>query len=131
MASYQPKCIITDKPQAYRAGVIKNFYSFRNPHATEHINKIAFVKEANNNMIERSNGIIKDRLKVTRGLKDAQSAWILFDGFNLVHRNFLTEHSAIKTAPAKACHIDLPIIDGWADMMTWGVRWQTMKGLRA
>jgi len=126
MASYQPKCIITDKLQAYRIGVIKNFYSYKNPGTTVHINKIAFVKETNNNMIERSNGVIKDRLKVTRGLKNAQSARILLDGFNLVHRNFLTEHSAIKMTPAKACHIDLPIEDGWADMIRWGTYWQTI-----
>jgi len=126
MASYSPKYIVTDKLAAYRAGVNRNFYSNTKPR-TEHINRIGFVKLTNNNMIERSNGVIKDRLKPMRGLKNIQSARILLDGFNLVHRNFLTVHSAINTTPAKACHIDLPIEDGWADMMKWATYWQNAK----
>ncbi len=126
MASYSPKYIVTDRLGAYRTGVKRNFY-FNSKPRTEHINKIHFMKDFNNNMIERSNGVIKDRLKPMRGLKSVESARILLDGFNLVHRNFLTEHSAIGTTPAKACHIDLPIEDGWAEMIGWATKWNTLK----
>ena len=128
MASYSPKYIVTDKLPAYRAGVNRNFYTNTKPR-TEHINRIGFVKLTNNNMIERSNGVIKDRLKPMRGLKNAQSARILLDGFNLVHRNFLTVHSTIGMTPAKACHIDLPIRDGWADMIRWSTYWQSLRAI--
>ena len=60
-----------------------------------------FTAEVNTNIIERFQGIVKERTKVMRGLKTLASAKVISEGF-IIHYNFLRPHMTLKgETPAK------------------------------
>jgi transposase-like protein len=62
---------------------------------THHIRKPRFIDKANNNMVERLHGTIKERTKTMRGLDDSESARNVVDGLRLAY-NFIRPHSALN-----------------------------------
>ena len=123
----RPQVILTDKLGAYNAGVRRNFYSNRTPNAVMH-GHIHFAAEANNNMIERFHGTLKERTKVMRHLKRAETAHAILDGFTIEY-NFLREHEAIGgLTPAAKAGIDLPFEDGWGDLIRWATHYRARTG---
>ena len=70
----------------------KNFSQYNNPR-TKHIRHIRFKGDNNNNKMERTNGEVRDREKVTRGLKKVDSP--LLKGIQIYH-NYIREHEGLN-----------------------------------
>lgn len=102
-AGKAPKQILTDKLHAYIDGIELVFGG-----DTEHIQTKPFVKENGTNMIERWHSTLKERTKVMRALKDANSALAFIDGF-LVYYNYFRPHMSLDgKTPAEEAGIDYP-----------------------
>ena len=56
-------------------------------------------KRTNNNVMERLNGTIRERLKVMRGLQDRESAEVMTSTF-VNYYNHIKIHSVLGTTPA-------------------------------
>ena len=67
----------------------------------------------NNNRIERYHNEIKARTKVMRGMQNPMG---ILDGIR-IHHNFIREHQTLGTTPAKVAGIELPMEDGWGDLI--------------
>ena len=123
-----PELIVTDRMPAYAEGIRKNFYS--NREGRLHLNRIHLRNaKANNNTMERKWGTDRERTKVMRSFKRADSAAAILAGAT-VHYNFLREHEALggKT-PAAEAGIALPFEDGWGDLIRWATYWNGRRGL--
>ncbi len=124
----RPNLIITDRLQAYREGIRKNFYL-----ASEgrlHLNRIHLTDgKANNNRMERKWGGDRERTKVMRAFKRADSAAAILDGLT-VHRNFMRDHEALGMTPAQKAGISLPMDenDGWGCLIRWTAYWNARRG---
>lgn len=121
-AKVRPLRITSDGLQAYQEGIRKVFYGRRRQDRVEYIRSPGIRGRANNNLIERFHGTLKDRTKVMRGLKAEHSGGTILDGF-VAHYNLLRGHLALDgRTPAQAADLDLPLEGGWADLVkvaTW------------
>ncbi|MBI2184657.1 MAG: IS1/IS6 family transposase [Thaumarchaeota archaeon] len=106
--SQTPDFIVTDKLPAYKQAITKEFYTMRKPR-TEHV-KLKNIREGtNNNIVERLNGTVRERLKVMRGLDHDESAQKIIDGKKLYY-NYLRPHQALNgLTPAEKAGIDLKL----------------------
>lgn len=69
-------------------------------------------KRENNNRIERSNGTLRERVKVQRGWKTPKS--VLAEG-NRLQYNFVKPHMALEgKTPANAAGIN---VNGWKELL--------------
>ncbi len=104
----KPDFIVTDKLPAYRDAITKEFYTNTNP-KTKHV-KLKNIREGtNNNIVERLNGTVRERLKVMRGLDHDESAQKLIDGKRLNY-NYLRPHQSLNgKTPAEKAGIDLQL----------------------
>jgi hypothetical protein len=101
-----PNVLVADGLESY-ASAFKQTYAKKH---TQHIRKPRFIDKANNNMIERLHGTIKERTKTMRGLDDSKSASNMVDGLRLAY-NFTRPHSALnERTPAEAA--GLPSLGG-------------------
>lgn len=111
-----PKVIMTDRLSSYDEG-IKMAYGDN----VKHLQVKKFTARPNDNVIERMQGIIKDRSKVMRGLKKMDTARLITDGF-LVHYNFFRPHETLATkqnkfrTPAEKAEIKLPY-ENWLGLI--------------
>lgn len=104
VADKKPKTVVTDGLPAYRKAFKKEFFTLRNPR-TKHVRKPRFIDQTNNNMVERLNGTIREREKVTRNLKD--QARVIIEGYRNYY-NLLRPHQALNgRTPAEESGIDL------------------------
>ncbi len=87
MAGKQPKTLITDGLNSY-----KEASRFEFPQ-TQHIREIMLKGSIHNNKMERMNGEVRDREKVMRGLKNADSP--ILKGIQVYH-NFIRPHESLK-----------------------------------
>ncbi|MHB8483792.1 MAG: IS6 family transposase [Nitrospiria bacterium] len=108
-----PIRLITDGLGSYQ-----NAYEseFKNPsRQTEHIREIGFNEEIHNNKNERLNGEIRQREKVMRGLKQADTP--ILTGYQIFH-NFIRTHEALKgKTPAEACGIEIKGDNKWKTLI--------------
>jgi len=73
-------------------------------------------------VVERLQGTLKDRLKVTRGLENGEE---LLKGW-FAHYNFVRPHQGLNgMTPAEAAGIDLNLNDGWGDLIEQATKYQT------
>ncbi len=113
-AGKKPKTLITDGLHSYHQGYLKEFYTLKGPR-TEHIRHIAFKGDKNNNRMERLNGEIRDREKVMRGLKRADSP--ILSGYQIYH-NYLRPHAGLNgRTPAEACGIGIRGENKWVTLI--------------
>ncbi len=109
-ADAPPKSITTDKLGSY-TGAIKQVF----PDA-EHIQSEGIRAELNNNLSERLQGTIKDRVKTMRGLDGLESGQRYFDGW-VVQYNLFREHEGIKgQTPSEMAGVNPPFTE-WADVV--------------
>jgi transposase-like protein len=110
----KPMIFITDGLPAYHDAYKKEFWTQKAPR-TEHIRHIRLRGDMNNNKMERMNGEVRDREKVLRGLKKADSA--MLSGYQLFH-NYVRPHEGLggKT-PAEACGIKVEGQDKWKTLI--------------
>lgn len=100
IAGKKPKTVVTDGLRAYQKAFKKEFFTLRGPR-TKHVRKPRFTDQANNNIVERLQGTIREREKVTRNLKE--KAPIIIEGYRNYY-NFIRPHMALngKTPAEKA-----------------------------
>jgi len=108
-----PNVLVTDGLASYASAFDQTFAKKH----TQHLRKPRFIDKANNNMIERLHGTIKERTKTMRALDDSKSAHGMVDGLRLSY-NFLRPHTALNgKTPAEAA--GLPSLGD-------GNRWKTL-----
>jgi len=103
-AGKRSKTVVTDGLRSYQKAFKKEFFTLKGPR-TEHIRKPRFTDQANNNIVERLNGTIREREKVTRNLKEEVSTVI--EGYRNYY-NLIRPHQALNgKTPAEIANIDL------------------------
>lgn len=106
---YRPWYIVTDGLQAYRKGISKAFWRNKSYYRkTKHVRLVRFFDKVNNNIMERVNGTMKDKIKVMRGFKSLEGANTLMNGF-IIHYNFVRNHMTYNKTPAEVAGIDLKL----------------------
>jgi putative transposase len=110
-AGKAPKVVMTDKLAAYLDGIELAFGA-----DAKHEQGSPFDVQTNTNLIERFQGTLKDRTKVLRGLKRADTAKKFIEGF-LIHYNYFRPHISLKgKTPARKAGIILSVND-WLDVV--------------
>lgn len=92
VAGKKPKTVITDGLQAYKDAFNKEFFTLKNPR-TQHISHIKLSGDMNNNIVERLNGTIREREKVTRNLKE--QAPTIIEGYRNYY-NLIRPHQSLN-----------------------------------
>jgi transposase-like protein len=96
-----PTALITDGLPAYHEAFNKEYGTMKRE--SIHINAIKLSGDMNNNKMERFNGSVRDREKVTRGLKKNETP--ILAGMQVYH-NFIKPHEGLNgRTPAEACGI--------------------------
>ena len=114
-AGKRPKLLITDGLPAYHQAYMKEYETNSIATTTHHIRKITLTGEQNNNKMERLNGEIRDREKVMRGLKRADTP--ILTGYQIYH-NFIRPHESLDgRTPADECGIKVEGNDKWLTLI--------------
>jgi len=106
VAKKKPISLYVDGLPAYIEAYNKVFRTMRKDTRPELIRKVGIKAIRNNNPVERLHGTLKDRTRITRGLKEAETVETLLEGWT-VHYNYVRKHQSLKgRTPAQACGID-------------------------
>src|SRR5713101_7179776 len=106
LSNKRPNTFITDGAPNFHDAFNKEFFTLKDPR-TRHISHIRLQGDHNNNKMERLNGEVRDREKVMRGLKKANTE--ILRGYQIYH-NYFRPHMALNgKTPAEKCGI---IIEG-------------------
>jgi putative transposase len=92
-AGKRPHILITDGLRSYRDAWLKEFRTNKQIDSTVHIRNIRLAGTHNNNKMERLNGEIRDREKVTRNLKTEDSP--ILAGLQIYH-NYVRGHMGLN-----------------------------------
>ena len=93
-AGKHPTFIVTDGCMSYEQSIPLALGN------TNHIRLVSITdKRTNNNVMERLNGTIRERIKVMRGLQDRKSADLMTEAFGNYY-NHIKIHSSLGTTPA-------------------------------
>jgi len=113
----RPDFVVTDKLGAYNQAFNREFYTNRKPQ-TKHVRLKNIREGANNNIVERLHGTLRERTKVMRGLDHDESAQKLIDGKRFYY-NFIRPHQALNgKTPAEAAGINLNLGDNkWLELI--------------
>jgi putative transposase len=105
-----PEKVYTDSLRHYNSGIAKKF-----PDA-ERITNCGIMKAyANNNRVERLNGTLRERTKVTRGWKAGKTP--IAEG-QRIHYNFVKPHMAFEgKTPAEATGIKIEGENKWRELV--------------
>ncbi len=106
----KPETIITDGLPTYHDVSVKEYWSAKST-TTEHIRHIHLQKDLNNAKMERLNGEIRDREKVTGGLKRKDTP--ILKGYQIFHI-YLRPHEGLDDkTPAEKCGIKVEGSNKW------------------
>jgi putative transposase len=109
VADKSPTMLITDALGSYAMAAKLDF-----PKA-EHVREIAFAGKIHNNKMERMNGEVRDREKVMRGLKRADTP--ILKGAQIYH-NYIREHEGLQgKTPAEAAGIEVKGENKWLTLI--------------
>jgi transposase-like protein len=107
VAKKKPASIYCDGLPAYVDGYNKVFRTLRKEGRPELIRRVGIRNIHNQNAVERLHCTLKDRLKVTRGLKGEEKVRALLEGW-VVHYNYVRKHQTLKgRTPAQASGIEM------------------------
>ncbi len=109
MRAEKPLQVVTDGLQAYVNTVPATWYknTYKDSEQVKHI-RTHQPNDYRNNIIERIQGTIRERIKVMRGFKNNLSAKAILDLFTIYY-NFIRIHQGIGMTPAEACGIKLAL----------------------
>jgi transposase-like protein len=110
-----PDVIVTDGLQAYKTAIPNEFYDYSPNVRNPHLRLKDFETFPNNNILERLNGTVRERLKVMRGIMSPED----FANAILVYYNYLRPHQALDGhTPAEMANIPIDL-DGnrWLKMI--------------
>jgi putative transposase len=110
-AGKTPKVVVTDHLRAYLDGIELAYGS-----DTKHRQGEPFTLENNTNLIERFHGMLKDRTKVMRALKNKHTLQRFTDGW-LVNYNYFRPHMSLDgKTPAEEAGLKYEN-HSWADIV--------------
>jgi len=110
-AGKMPEVVITDKLSSYIDGIHLASHG-----RIRHIQSTPFRDKNSTALVERFQGILKQRTNVIRHFKDFETARLLTEGW-LIHYNFFKEHEALgNVSPAKHMKVEMPFAD-WNDIV--------------
>ncbi|MGB8035407.1 MAG: DDE-type integrase/transposase/recombinase [Nitrososphaeraceae archaeon] len=110
----RPNTLISDGAPNFNDAFKKEFYTNTNP-KTIHIKHIRLQGDHNNNKMERFNGEVRDREKVMRGLKKADTP--ILTGYQIYH-NYMRPHQGLDgKTPAEACGIKIEGENKWITLI--------------
>jgi transposase-like protein len=114
-AGKRPHILITDGLRSYRDAYLKEFRTNKFSDNTVHIRQITLQGQHNNNAMERMNGEIRDREKVTRNLKRTDSP--ILKGMEIYH-NFVRPHMGLDgKTPADLAGIEVQGKNKWLTLI--------------
>jgi len=114
----KPTTVITDSLPAYIRTVYRGWYknAYTKEEMVQHI-RITEKNDCRNNIIERIQGTIRERVKVMRGFHNPQSAELILNLF-VIWYNFLRIHQGIGMTPAEKAGVKLNLgIDKWLNLI--------------
>jgi transposase-like protein len=115
VAGKAPSKIITDGARNFQAGIESEFYRESKALALVHDRDIRFNGQIHNNKMERMNGEIRDREKVTRNLKTDNSP--ILTGMRFFH-NFVRPHMGLEgKTPADVAGIKVEGKNKWVTLI--------------
>ncbi len=113
---YKPLTIFTDGLQGYRKAFKKVFYSRYKDKQVEYI-RLKADKDKRNNIAERIQGTIRERIKVMRCFSNKESAKLILDLF-VVYYNCLRVHQGINKTPIEQAGVNLNLgKNKWLDLI--------------
>lgn len=98
-----PSFITTDGMQGYRRAIKKEFHTVKKK--TQHLRSVGFYK---NQLVERTNGTQRERLKVFRGLADKKSVERHSRDYRTYY-NFVRKHQGLQSTPAEKAGLKLEL----------------------
>jgi transposase InsO family protein len=114
-AGKKPQILITDGLRSYRDAWLKEYRANKQIDSTIHIRNITLAGTHNNNKMERFNGEIRDREKVTRNLKKDDTP--ILTGMQIFH-NYVRPHMALKgRTPAEVAGIKVEGDNKWITLI--------------
>lgn len=114
----KPSVLITDGAPNFHDAYKKEFWTIKKETRTEHVQQIRLQGQHNNNKMERFNGEVRDREKVMRGLKRADTP--ILTGYQIYH-NYLRLHEGLNgKTPAEACGIKVEGENKWVTLIQNG-----------
>jgi transposase-like protein len=114
-AGKKPQVLITDGLKSYHDAYLREFYSKHLADNTVHIRQITLQGQHNNNVMERINGEIRDREKVTRNLKNEDSP--ILKGLQIYH-NYVRPHMGLDgRTPADLAGIEVQGDNKWLTLI--------------
>jgi transposase-like protein len=114
-AGKRPHILITDGLRSYRDAYLKEFRTNKYSENTVHIRQITLQGQHNNNAMERIDGEIRDREKVTRNLKRTDSP--ILKGIEIYH-NYVRPHMGLDGAtPADKAGINIQGDNKWLTLI--------------
>ncbi len=114
IAGKNPTVIISDGARNFHDAFNKEFFTLKNPR-TKHIQHIRLAGDIHNNKMERFNGEVRDREKVMRGLKRADTP--ILTGYQIYH-NYVRPHEGLDNkTPAEACGIKIEGKNKWITLI--------------
>jgi transposase-like protein len=115
VAGKKPKTFITDGAANFHEAYLKEFHTARRETDTEHIRHIRLAGDRNNNRMERFNGELRQREKVTRTLKRPDTP--ILTGYQIYH-NYIRPHEALDgKTPAEKAGIEVKGTDKWLTLI--------------
>ena len=110
----RPNTLISDGARNFNDAFKSEFFTISNPR-TKHIRHVRWQGDHNNNKMERMNGEVRDREKVMRGLKKADTA--ILPGYQIYH-NYVRPHERAKgKTPTDVCGIDIQGVNRWKTLI--------------
>jgi len=119
-AKHKPLNLFTDGLQAYSKAFRKVWGSATRKQDGETYIRLKADTDKRNNIIERVQGTIRDRIKIMRSFKNPKSAEAILSLF-VVWYNFVRVHSGINCTPIEKAGIDLQLGENkWLDLIYRG-----------
>jgi putative transposase len=114
VAAKIPSTLISDGARNFNDSFKKEFFTVSNPR-TRHAKHIRWQGDHNNNKMERLNGEVRDREKVIRGLKKADTP--ILKGYQIYH-NYMRPHEGLDgKTPAEVCGISIEGENKWVTLI--------------
>ena len=115
VAGKNPRLLITDGLHSYSVAAKKEYQTNHGHSGAVHVRDIAIDGVIHNNKMERMNGEFRDRERVMRGVKKADSP--IFKGYQIYH-NYVRPHEALGgRTPADACGIAIGGENKWLTLI--------------
>jgi putative transposase len=124
VAGKKPRVMVTDGLPSYKQAFNKEFYDHHQ--SCTHIADVA-LQESLNNVLERMHGTIREREKVTRGLKVDETPII---PMNQIYYNFIRGHQSLNgKTPAEMAGIGVSGDNKWSGLLKSSIDHSVKKGM--